>query len=111
MSGEAPAGAIAIAVCAKPPVGFDVNSVPAVAAMASDPISPGQSACGYYWADNSWTPMHYFIYPMPGASTGDQPVLGGEVVGLEIGGAVLLAMAVAFGFRSLRRMLESSGES
>ena len=110
MSGEAPAGAIGIAVCAKSPVGFDVQSVPAVAAALSDPTVSGQSACGYYTADGSWAVMHYFIYPLPGASSSDQPVQGGEIVGLEIGGAALLVMAVAFGFRSLRRMFESSGE-
>jgi len=53
--------------------------------------------------------MAYLMVKGVGAS--DQPVLGGEMVGLDIGGAVLLAMAIAFGFRSLRRMLESSGES
>lgn len=35
---------------------------------------------------------------------GDVPVEGGEQVGLDIGGAVLLVMAAAFGFRLLGQM-------
>ena len=36
------------------------------------------------------------------------PVPGGEVVGFEIGGAVLGALAVAWGIRALRDFLNSS---
>ncbi|WP_153137116.1 hypothetical protein [Paraburkholderia agricolaris] len=40
----------------------------------------------------------------------DQPVSGGEVAGLQIGGAVLSAMAVAWSIRAIRRHLDFSGE-
>jgi hypothetical protein len=40
----------------------------------------------------------------------DQPVEGGEQVGLDIGGAMLAVMAAAWGVRALRRMLENGGE-
>ena len=40
----------------------------------------------------------------------DTPVEGGEQVGLDIGGAVLGVLAVAWGFRFVRRYIETSGE-
>jgi len=40
----------------------------------------------------------------------EQPVPGGEVAGLQIGGAVLGVMAVAWSIRAIRRHLDSSGE-
>lgn len=40
----------------------------------------------------------------------DQPVPGGELAGLQIGGAVLGVMAVAWSIRAVRRHLDSSGE-
>ncbi|WP_284160480.1 major capsid protein [Burkholderia pseudomallei] len=46
-----------------------------------------------------------------GGATSDAPISGGVGAGLEVGGAVFLALAVAFGFRSLRRFLESASES
>jgi len=46
-----------------------------------------------------------------GGAIGDAPVPGGVGAGLEVGGAVFLVLAVAFGFRSLRRFLESASES
>jgi len=39
-----------------------------------------------------------------------QPVEGGEQVGVDIGAAVLLVLSVAFSFRSIRNMLNSSSE-
>ncbi|RQR62908.1 hypothetical protein DIE19_10300 [Burkholderia sp. Bp9126] len=44
-------------------------------------------------------------------AVGDAPIPGGVGAGLEVGGAVFLVLAVAFGFRSLRRFLESASES
>lgn len=44
-------------------------------------------------------------------AVGDAPISGGVGAGLEVGGAVFLVLAVAFGFRSLRRFLESASES
>lgn len=40
----------------------------------------------------------------------DQPVSGGEIVGLQIGGAVLSALAVAWCIRALKDHLNSAGE-
>ncbi|MCA8094475.1 MULTISPECIES: hypothetical protein [Burkholderia cepacia complex] len=42
-------------------------------------------------------------------STGDQPVIGGEVAGFQIGGAVLLVMAVAWGVRQVANVLNDGG--
>ncbi|CAB3659354.1 hypothetical protein LMG24076_01368 [Trinickia soli] len=39
----------------------------------------------------------------------DQPVMGGEVVGLEIGGAVLGVLAVAWCLRVVRDFIYSDG--
>ncbi|MGN7982230.1 hypothetical protein [Burkholderia stagnalis] len=50
------------------------------------------------------------LYLQVSTLSDDQPVLGGEVVGLQIGGAVLALMAVAYGFRVIRNHLNSSGE-
>jgi hypothetical protein len=41
----------------------------------------------------------------------DQPVSGGEIVGLQIGAACLGVLAVAWGVRALRNFLNSSGEA
>lgn len=41
----------------------------------------------------------------------DEPLIGGETAGLMVGGAVFLALSVAFAMRALRRFLESSSES
>ncbi|MBF3781025.1 major capsid protein [Burkholderia pseudomallei] len=46
-----------------------------------------------------------------GGETGDAFISGGVGAGLKVGGAVVLVLAVAFGFRSLRRFLESASES
>jgi hypothetical protein len=55
--------------------------------------------------------MYEWVYPLPGASSGsDQPVLGGEIVGLEIGGAVLGVLAGAWCIRALKRMFNSYGD-
>lgn len=40
----------------------------------------------------------------------NEPVSGGEQVGLEIGGAVLLVLATAHGIRTLRNFINSSSE-
>lgn len=39
----------------------------------------------------------------------DTPVGGGEVAGVQIGGAVLAALAAAWCFRAVRDLLNSSG--
>lgn len=41
---------------------------------------------------------------------GDQPVSGGEVVGMQIGAAVLGVLAVAWCIRALKDYLNSGGE-
>ncbi|MBR8085294.1 hypothetical protein KDX23_21360 [Burkholderia vietnamiensis] len=41
----------------------------------------------------------------------DEPVAGGETVGLEIGGAVLAVLGVAWGLRVLRDHFNSGGEA
>lgn len=41
----------------------------------------------------------------------DQPVSGGEIVGLQIGAACLGVLAVAWGLRALRNFFNSSGEA
>lgn len=45
-----------------------------------------------------------------GGGDGSQPVTGGEVVGLEIGAAVLAVLAVAWCIRSLTRLFNTGGE-
>lgn len=40
-----------------------------------------------------------------------QPVTGGEIVGLQIGGAVLGVMAVAWCIRAIRNHFDSTGEA
>jgi len=44
------------------------------------------------------------------SSSVSQPVEGGEQIGADIGAAVLLVLSVAFCFRSIRDMLNSSSE-
>lgn len=42
--------------------------------------------------------------------TDDQPVSGGEVVGLQLGGAVLGVLAIAWCVRAIRDFLNATGE-
>ncbi|HDR9165440.1 TPA: hypothetical protein QDB28_005904 [Burkholderia vietnamiensis] len=51
------------------------------------------------------------LYLQISTLTGDQPVSGGETVGLEIGGAVLGVLAVAWCIRALTDQLNSGGEA
>ncbi|WP_144153290.1 hypothetical protein [Paraburkholderia sp. BCC1885] len=69
--------------------------------------SSGQDvACG---TDSSGNPLLLQVAAV--ASGDDSPVDGGVGVGLELGGAVLMVMAVAWGVRMVGRFVESSGES
>jgi hypothetical protein len=43
-------------------------------------------------------------------ASSDQPVSGGDVAGLQIGGAVLGVLAVAWCIRAIARQINSSGE-
>lgn len=61
--------------------------------------------CG---TDSAGNPLALQVSTLGG---GDSPVDGGVEVGLEIGGAVLAVMAVAWGVRVVRRFIESSGEA
>ncbi|KWE52461.1 hypothetical protein WT53_27095 [Burkholderia sp. MSMB2157WGS] len=51
------------------------------------------------------------LYLQVSTLSDDQPVSGGEVVGFEIGGAVLCVLAVAWCLRVLRDYFNSSGEA
>ncbi|WP_053293318.1 hypothetical protein [Burkholderia pseudomallei] len=44
-------------------------------------------------------------------AAGDAPVSGGVVAGMAVGSAVFLVLAIAAGFRSVRRFLDSASES
>lgn len=61
--------------------------------------------CG---ADSAGNPLTLQVSTL---GAGDAPVDGGAEVGLEIGGAVLSVMAMAWGVRVMRRLFESSGEA
>lgn len=50
------------------------------------------------------------LYLQVSTLSDDQPVVGGEIVGMQIGGAILALMAVAFAFRLISNYLNSSGE-
>ncbi len=62
-----------------------------------------QIECG---ADSSGNTLYLQVSTL----AGDQPVSGGEIVGLQIGAACLGVLAVAWGIRALRNFLNSSGE-
>ncbi|MBB5391284.1 MULTISPECIES: hypothetical protein [unclassified Herbaspirillum] len=51
------------------------------------------------------------LYVQVSTLAGDQPVPGGELVGLQIGGAMLGVLAVAWGVRVIRDFLNSTGET
>ncbi|GAB7524059.1 hypothetical protein [Paraburkholderia sp. 2C] len=48
-----------------------------------------------------------YAYMEPVQSGSDSPIPGGEVVGMEVGGAMLLVMASAWAIRSVRRFIDS----
>ncbi|MFM0380472.1 hypothetical protein [Paraburkholderia strydomiana] len=50
------------------------------------------------------------LYLQVSTLSGDQPMQGGEVVGLQIGGAVLGVLAIAWCVRALRDFVNSTGE-
>lgn len=51
------------------------------------------------------------LYLQVSTLSGDEPVSGGEVVGFEIGGAVLCVAAAAWCLRALRDYFDSGGEA
>ncbi|KVF68934.1 hypothetical protein WJ17_13520 [Burkholderia vietnamiensis] len=51
------------------------------------------------------------LYLQVSALNDDQPVMGGEIAGLQIGGAVLGVLAVAWCARAIRDFLNSTGET
>lgn len=67
-------------------------------------VAGQQVGCGTDSAGNA-------LYLQVSTLAGDEPVGGGEVVGLEIGGAVLSVLAVAWCVRVVRSYLNSSGEA
>lgn len=50
------------------------------------------------------------LYLQVSTLSSDQPVQGGEVAGLQIGGAVLGVLAIAWCVRAIREFLNSTGE-
>lgn len=66
-------------------------------------VSGQQVSCGVDSAGNT-------LYLQVSTLADDQPVQGGEVVGLHIGGAVLSVLAVAWCFKALARQFNSGGE-
>lgn len=50
------------------------------------------------------------LYLQVSTLSNDQPVQGGEVAGLQIGGAVLGVLAIAWCVRALRDFLNATGE-
>jgi hypothetical protein len=50
------------------------------------------------------------LYVQVSTLSPDEPVEGGEQVGLDIGAAMLLVMATAWGIRVLRNQLDSGSE-
>jgi hypothetical protein len=50
------------------------------------------------------------LYLQVSTLSSDQPVSGGEVAGLQIGGAVLGVLAIAWCVRALRDFMNSTGE-
>jgi hypothetical protein len=51
------------------------------------------------------------LYLQVSTLSGDQPIEGGDMVGLQIGGAVLGVLAVAWCIRAVRDFMNSTGES
>ncbi|MBW9108113.1 major capsid protein [Paraburkholderia phenoliruptrix] len=51
------------------------------------------------------------LYLQVSTLSSDQPVQGGEVAGLQIGGAVLGVLAIAWCVRAIREFLNSTGEA
>lgn len=51
------------------------------------------------------------LYLQVSTLSGDAPVSGGEVVGLQIGGAVLGVLAIAWCMRAISDFLNSAGEA
>ncbi|WP_175783999.1 hypothetical protein [Burkholderia ambifaria] len=51
------------------------------------------------------------LYLQVSTLAADEPVAGGEIVGFEIGGAVLAVLGVAWGLRVLRDHFNSGGEA
>ncbi|CAG9232334.1 conserved hypothetical protein [Burkholderia vietnamiensis] len=75
-----------------------------VAGVTYAQVAGQQVGCGTDSSGNS-------LYLQISTLAGDEPVAGGEVVGLEIGGAVLGVLAVAWCVRVVRNHLNSSGEA
>lgn len=73
---------------------------------AGRPVTCGTDASG----DTLELQVDDLVAVNPESGSGDQPVMGGEVVGAEIGGAVLGVLAIAFCFRLLRNFINSSSE-
>ncbi|KVN40163.1 hypothetical protein WT12_29450 [Burkholderia territorii] len=67
-------------------------------------VNGQQVSCG---ADSNGNTLYLQVSTL----NNDQPVTGGEVVGAEIGAAVLGVLAVAWGFRAIRDYLNSGGEA
>lgn len=51
------------------------------------------------------------LYLQVSTLAGDQPVSGGEVVGLQIGAACPGVLAIAWGIRTVKNFLNSSGDA
>lgn len=75
-------------------------------------LSAGRGLTCGSMVDASGVALMAYMEPSSGASDGsDSAIPGGETVGLEIGGAMLLVMASAWGIRAVRRFIDSeSGE-
>jgi len=67
-------------------------------------VGGAQVTCG---ADSNGNPMYLQVSTL----SGDQPVQGGDMVGLQIGGAVLGVLAVAWCVRAVRDFMNSTGET
>ena len=84
---------------------------PASGVVAASEVTSGGRAlsCGTDADGNQLVPQVSSLMVAMNASP-QQPVEGGEQVGADIGAAVLLVLSVAFSFRSIRNMLNSSSE-
>lgn len=74
-----------------------------VAGVTYAQVGGQQVGCGMDSGGNA-------LYLQVSTSGGDQPVSGGEVVGMQIGAAVLGVLAVAWCIRALKDYLNSAGE-
>ncbi|MEX3954721.1 hypothetical protein [Trinickia sp. EG282A] len=66
-------------------------------------VNGQQVSCG---TDSSGATLYLQVSTL----SGDQPVQGGDVAGLQIGGAVLGVLAIAWCVRALRDFLNTTGE-